>query len=152
MTKKQHKTMKTKQTQIEEAIREACPETMELKFGCKILVKEYNEINEVVFISNGSCKTDGGFRLFDVKKQDEIIVKILGTPLTLEHLLRAIEKKGLYFRTDGTFFKWEKFTEGGDGHHGVKSTYVTYDLTKTFQENMDNEELVEFLYKIICEK
>ena len=69
-------------------------------------------------------KKDGGLyycNLFNGKEY-----KIIGHPITFRHVMMTARKKyiSLYIRNDGTFFLWEKFTEGGAGHHGVKSTYI----------------------------
>lgn len=116
-------------------IRRSNPELLELKFGCEIRCKNYNEIEEGIFISKGSYKNEKGFRLFDIKKQDEIITEIIGSEVQLNHLLRAIEQVKLTFPST---------------HHEHKCLVIgMYDNSKSVEQNLDNPELCEFLYKLL---
>lgn len=70
-------------------------------------------------------------------------------PITLADVLRAMMgTKGhpWFVRDDGTFFKWEKFTEG-NGHHGVESTWATWNLATDLEGQSD--ETKAFLSKIL---
>lgn len=68
--------------------------------------------------------------------------------LTLEDVLIAIpNKKHIYFRSDGAFFKWEKFNDGGSGHHGVESTYVEWNYGKPLSDQ--SEETLKFINDIL---
>lgn len=125
---------------IEAKIREVCPELQELSFGCAIKAKNYQKIEDAVFISKGSYKNDGGFRLFDIKKQNEVIDEIIGHPVHLEHLLRTTSQAPV-----GSMWNWRtvgpKLWAHSDGPY--------YDLTLSFSDNMKNEQLVDFLYSIV---
>lgn len=69
--------------------------------------------------------------------------------ITLADVLRAMRKTQThwYIRTDGTFFEWEMFTPGGNGHHGVQSSYITWNLTTDLDGQ--SPETKEFLEKIL---
>ena len=134
-----------KSNQIKDIVKEIqriVPEIMELKFGCKIIVKNYDELDNGIFISNGSYKTETGFRLFDVKKQDEYIKQILGREITLQDLLFCISETGVVISFRGSY-KSLFFNENQDDEQH-------YDLTKSFLENLENDEFREFIYQLIC--
>lgn len=69
--------------------------------------------------------------------------------ITLADVLRAIRShaNNWFVRDDGTFFKWEKFTEGGSGHHGVESTYITWNLSTDLEGQSD--ETKTFISKVL---
>jgi hypothetical protein len=134
-----NKTMKTKQQQIEEAIRAVCPETMELKFGCWIRNKNTGDENLVI---NGDVF--GGkilhwnFNINEARILEPDNIKILGTPLDLSHLLRAIP---LTCRIVNTGYI---VATGFPNDVSCK-----YDLEKTLAENLEDPVLCEFLYQIL---
>lgn len=79
-----------------------------------------------------------------------LAISTVDAPITLADVLRAMYEfsdDSWYARYDGTFFKWEKFTEGGDGHHGVESTYITWNLALSLDEQ--EPEVIAFLAKIL---
>ena len=172
--------MKTKQTQIIEAIRAVCPETMKLKEGCIISVEKPSKLEAYVggfkkqentgntdFYSNwkmvGTENSSRGeiYRYefvtgyngysntvvhISVSKKDfELMnslgkIEILGTPLDLSHLLRAIPHSSI----------------DCDGYITVigfpNDLHANYNLTKTLAKNLEDPALCEFLYRIIVEK
>lgn len=142
---------------VENKIRELCPELMELTFGCEVKTKTWGTVKITAYEDEGKDESYMCYVLPDRTTGDEDglvfyekeIIEIIGHPIHLEHVLRAIEKKGYYIRSDGTFFKWEKFTDGGDGHHGVKSTYVTYKLS--LPSNQQPQPVIELLERLLVD-
>lgn len=134
--------MTTQLQELTQKIHKHCPELLELSFGCAIKAKEYQEVKEVVFISKGAYKTDGGFRLFAVEKQDETIVEILGHPITLEHVLKAFNgtKFGLKWHTQAVYFVESLGT-------GYDKFSMEWQLTKPLSEQ--SPETIKWLNEII---
>ena len=70
---------------------------------------------------------------------------------TIADLLVAIGRKGIkqsyFIRDDGTIFEWEGFADGGNGHHSIKSTYITLDLLRPFFHQ--SEETLSALVKLL---
>lgn len=64
----------------------------------------------------------------------------LGRPITIQDLLLAI---------DNLVNSWD-FQIYGNGTMSYKKREVKYDLTKSFLENLENDEFREFIYKLIC--
>ncbi|MBW1784164.1 MAG: hypothetical protein JRL30_25920 [Deltaproteobacteria bacterium] len=101
----------------------------------------YNELNK-----DGWCE------------EDAWKYKILGKPLSLQDILRAMDgrKRGCgyakgccFIRHDGVLFQWEKFTKGGAGHHGVMpiGEGVELDLSKPISEQ--SQEVLEALIDLL---
>ncbi len=82
--------MNTKLEAVREAILKAVPEIVELKFGCVITAK--NRMMQYIGKDNGqiALKLDDGALLIVDSLGD---VQVLGRPITLEDVLRAIGKK-----------------------------------------------------------
>ena len=126
----------TKPQEIQKKIRELVPELQELSKGCEVVVdskfgiqgygnvqcvKEYiKALGEVSLYGHNTCGKDYN-------------LEIIGHPIHLEHVLQAIEKKG------------EVLTP-----NGLWKLYRSYNLFPSFEENLENEELCEFLYELIC--
>lgn len=88
---------------LKSEIVEACPELMELSFGCKF---EYKE-NSYIFTSSTGMMTDlhqGTHSIFIAKRNgladfrdyiridEDYKIRILGHPIRISHVLRAIDK------------------------------------------------------------
>lgn len=75
--------------ELTKLIQEACPELMELSFGCELKVKNVEAL--CICIDNGGYKnTETGANVYyDVRKKDELI-KVLGHPIQLAYVLKAI--------------------------------------------------------------
>lgn len=137
---------------LTQAIQTICPELLELKFGCKIkIIERYNDFFEEVIkekyflftgiykeekstiivrgigINNGKLLRDEALYYLETKRKNPTIIpknfEILGSDITLEHVLKAIgnhERMGDYdisskeivfddFETDyrTTLFSWK---------------------------------------------
>lgn len=145
---------------VEEYIRKACPETMELSFGCRIQFKPHNPKFTYVIAKERSVFGAGGkvwelvadsrmiaenkkeaSRIWDTEIFELLDIDILGHELRLEHVLRAINASADGF-TNRTLnmsglFGWEMQT----GNTGVR-----YDLTKPLKNQ--SPELIDFLFNI----
>ena len=133
----------SKQQKLTEYIQKEIPEIMELKFGCEIL----NEvgIKEMVisyffheFKGYGKVKTlEGGSYHFDSK--DTEFKEIIGRPITLEDVLRVIEKNRDYVTInlieDYLLFQSQKF--------GTKSWKLGLPL------DQQSEETINFLWDLL---
>ena len=164
--------------QLKERIYALNPELKELTFGCLVRVKigtnitQYGRSDNVMTFKVCYLK-DGKMIINNTYDPDRSIVKddlveILGHPIHLEHVLRAMKLTG---------HEWEKVTVKGNIMHffipksesvttiedgvginneqyGSVTNYewwsVDYDMAKTFDQNIaENEELVKFLLEVI---
>lgn len=109
---------------------------------------EYDDSARVYSYSWGIVKSIDGLNTDEPGGEDFYI--ILGRPIRLADVLLAIDKarKNIFVRHDGVLFKWERFNEGGSGHHGVESTYVEWNIK---DDNLDNqsEETKQFLINLL---
>ena len=138
--------------QLKERIYALNPELKELTEGCRIKIwwldnPDEREADEEAVFSERSMRDNGGVD----GKYKQIIednvcgtVEIIGHPIHLEHVLRAIgDIQDRCMFSDGSFSAFNMVT-------GTWSKYCRYDLTKTFDQNIaENEELVTFLLSII---
>lgn len=119
---------------IESKIREACPELMELKRGCHVLLGE----SEAVFIGN-KVEPPYPYSFYHIDDNEinstNYIDKIIGHPIHLEHVMRVIKRD--MDRFDAEYW------------HYSRELLLRYDLTKTFEQNMENENLVDFLAGVL---
>jgi hypothetical protein len=132
-------------------IYETCPELKALEFGCKVRYEVFPGTNMIVTITDEVQKNDENSIIFsdsDVCR----IVEILGKEPQLNHLLRTInQNKNAYtayttIAPDDEARMFMGFIDAETEPHEKE-----YDLTKTVSENLENEALCSFLYKIICE-
>ena len=150
--------------QIEEAIRTAIPEILELKFGCGVkygdtfpsytyYCGELGDGKVILYLYNQR----GPIRV--TKDQFKTFGEILGREITLQDFLLMIKMKDEKLEQD--------FIETHQGHPPIKYNNfyqvmmvlakdwidgkTTYDLTKTFQENLEKDEFREFVYRLIIE-
>ena len=156
--------MKTKLQQLEEKIRELCPELMELSFGCEVwesdgswwrIVESYligpQRFNIVVLMNGGEIKT-----LFKGKLMTENY-KVIGHPIQLHHVLMAlrplVESKEIFIKIHGNYpFGKEGFYNGELVFHFEMnrepfSVNVGWDLSKPFQHQ--SEDLHNFLFDLL---
>lgn len=143
--------------QLEKIIREACPETMDLKFGCQLKIQDGSkyrycryftgsnrEDGELFFVDIDQVGSEDGYSYVEDFEENVDKEAILGSPLGLEHVLRAIEKSKhsghggphLAVATCGTFVSQTNWDTG-----------IAYDLTKPLSEQ--SEETIEYLLKIL---
>lgn len=171
-----------KRKAIIDSVHKACPETMELKFGC--ILKSRTSGVEIIFLGcerwRGHDKIDywkAGYSLAEfpfyalegekisephmqtgtqeyvrdmiasMNKQDEDF-EIIGSELWLEHLFRALKEINWAFEINNPFayfciYHNEKLCS-------IRDSYARYDLTLSLEGNLKNDELVEFLFPLLC--
>lgn len=151
-----------KTQELKERIYKHCPELKELSFGCEVKMVVYSkkhrkEINGKVLYY--SIPIDGGRLKTWIVKPDNMntlkdfgevsggftnSTEILGHPIHLEHVLRAIQESYFncvyYPAITGSEMKLNICANGKE---------VNYSLTKTFYQNCENPELVDFLLEVI---
>lgn len=153
--------MKNKLQILTDRINELVPENTRVKFGTKIKYQDREDQTRTGIVwredlytynAEGYSVTDNfqssSKPLFLERDSDW---EILGNPITLETVLMAMQNPettaNVYIRGDGTFFKWKEFAEG-NGNHQVNSTWVTWQLGKTLDQQ--SEELWDLLIEIVC--
>ena len=144
--------------EVLEKIREVC-DLKRLEFGCEVLCtynpnksKEKEKL-QMTFIGEGDIDdgVDGGLYHFLRKDVEYVgdttetsewwtIVKIIGLPVQLNHLLWAL-KTAKKIPTDGGVIHW--FSEQP----------VTYNLQKSVEDNLrSNPELLKWVHGVIIDK
>ena len=143
----------TPQQSVEKKIRKACPELQELKFGCEVIdlrtgfkrtVLEKKDLGVFIW----SHEDGNGVGVYQDK------VKIIGNPIQLQHVLRAIKagkKVSAAINENGRISLSEpvKYTAG----EVIPNTYpvhwvgCSYDLTRPSSEQ--SEEVYRFLDEIL---
>lgn len=141
--------------EIVEEIQRVVPSVMELKFGCKI--QRYIGVIDT-FVKLESFP-DGGFVIHLLKQNGKPLsygltrdefenIRILGREITLQDLLLVINEKGYedsYTPRVSLVYSINAVKNGIEiGDHNY------YDLTKSFLENLENDEFREFIYQLIC--
>jgi hypothetical protein len=142
------------QEKIIAKIYETCPELKALDFGCVEKRQYRNSFDE-----NGEPKKEINVMYLDennvvslhkqgLPNSDYWCHKkeILGKEIHLNHLLRTIQEK----YAEG-HISTSVFDNGLDrlSFYNDKSERIYYDLTKTVSENLENEELANFIGSII---
>lgn len=156
----------TNLSKLRAAIIEAVPEIVELKPGCQVMLGDYD--NGVVVAEIGICHrhktwagcqnyegleeceyddgvhiafvSDEGYSTIDKKTSDIADYNILGRPITLADVLRAVGmKKSIYLKTLGEQLRLVD-ESGGE--------LEWWDLTK----NLDDQspETIDFLTSVLC--
>ena len=141
--------------ELTKKIQAHCPELVELSFGCVVKRTKYGKPSFGHVISCGGSRTEiirlgmiawEGNRVAKIEIVDAF--EILGHPITLEHVLRAIAKsgrgdikyRGVYNSLNYTFMALGEGTiETGSNHH--------YDLNKPL--HLQSEPLINWLNTII---
>ncbi len=144
----------TNKEQCEKRIRELVPSLQELEFGCEIKNNLTDAVLHVVEncdpMANEDCDitlfSNSSLYLFEASSKDKDL-EILGKPIHLEDVLRAIDKHlgeedswEYAVRADGEIVK-----DYGEGRHDTVG--IKYDLSKPFSEQP--EEVYEFLNTIL---
>ena len=165
----------TPRQQVEQAIREACPELQELKFGC--LVEDHqtdkcfilhNDNGELITYAWAgdihsfpaemrlSDEDKKRYRIKRFSKNDEgayeDVYKILGSPIHLEHVMRAIEvalQENEHEYADAAL-RLLNIQCGKAGHFTGTSSEELINLSLPFEKWSD--ELINFLHPILCVK
>lgn len=138
-------TLTQKYNQVKSAVITACPEVMELSFGCRV---EYED-RQFLYITDGMA---GMYTIWS--KESSAIhkspndIKILGHPIGIAYVLRAIEKEKSYNTfdvVDGNFQIWDEATYDDD-----KPVFIWNLSQDTLDWHLANKpEVVEFLYNIL---
>jgi hypothetical protein len=146
--------MTPKQTQeVKEKIIEAVPEIMELKFGCYI--SGNGLLNARVVGGSGGYSPEydciavlrSGSRNIELINLNENYYEILGRPIQLADVLRAINAKD----GNGEFYCIDAQGDFGEPTpEGVAMFGVKWDLSKDFDGQSD--ETKTFIYNILIKK
>ena len=156
--------MTPQQTQeVKEKIIEAVPEIMELKFGCRVFIEQciwksnvdgYDAFGTVIRkIENTDYKQldvsldDYDGDILNVWENDGYDFKVLGRPIQLADVLRAINAKD----GNGEFYCIDAQGDFGEPTpEGVAMFGVKWDLSKDFDGQSD--ETKTFIYNILIKK
>lgn len=149
----------SKLNQLQEAIIERVPEIRELKFGCKVLIKDSANYAAVeITIDNGMtvypehnalCMDGNLFYPISDQDQDNMVYidKIIGRDITLADVLLAISE-----------------TPRAVGHSNIRIGYVYGDFLVAINVgkqffwkpdkplHLQDEETIDFLHDVICQK
>ena len=154
--------MSTPLTRVHAAIVAVCPDVLELKFGCE--VRGMNNTWRLIHLGNPETAWDLPFQFINksgacwstTEKPD---FEILGRPITLCHVLRAIEKRTAqddwrmpyWFGLDTDGNGNARFTHMyGDGkNEGYELTCISWNL-KNDSLDAQSPETLEFLCSILC--
>lgn len=121
------------------------PEIMELKFGCELyhgiatFYLDMNRNGEIWVLQDNQVKLKNWF----IKD-----IQILGRPITLADVLRAIGNMLIIVDSEGNFYKMQM--KLSDKLPKLGSHLGTWDLTKDLDGQ--SEDTIEFLLEIIPEK
>lgn len=136
----------TKKQAVREAVIKACPELMELTFGCRVCLNVDKWPYETIVKKDDFEEAFVGVH---IEFGSNEITKILGHLIGIAEVLRAIDDKqkqvlpnwaialsaaGLFAFQDGTKFK---------------TTNVQWNLTKSLDGQSD--ETIDFIYQILIE-
>jgi len=140
--------------QLEAKIQEAVPEIMKLKFGCRVDAKDrrghihsamwdkkFNEKNLSSFNFTHEEELRMETVFVDVKKGDNY--KILGRPITLEDVLRAVEKE---------LEDSEDFYVHYNGNMFVNPTNVKAEWKLNTPLQDQSEETIDFLHTLLTKE
>ena len=142
----------TKLEQLTAVIQKACPELLNLEFGCKFLVTlpsgrsdiysflRYSHQDRASFL-RGDCSTPVWFSYSEYK-----LFKILGREPQLAEVLRAaLNKAQIYDRDNNTTTAEVQYLQRTRGW-----ILDIWDLSKDL--NSQKTEVIDFLHKLLCEK
>ena len=139
----------TKQQQIKEKVYASCPELKKLSFGCElesgVIVGQWYKPQwkcECFYVAK-DFKNMFTMSIGDAKKE------IIGHPIHLEHLLKTIETRNGENQFLELNFGTNLGMRMGYGVEKPPTDWVAYNLSKSFDENLENDELVEFLLEIL---
>lgn len=132
----------TPRQQVEQAIREACPELQDLKFGCRVKIRltEGGGTIATYLGTDPSGMILTTFAEFHENKesiQRDLHYTIIGSPIHLEDVVRAMFIKN---KSEHELTKRVQFIE----------LFTLYSLAKTYDQQSD--ELINFLHPILCGK
>lgn len=140
----------TKKEKILKKIKEACPELMELSFGCEVRHSSYRATCICIGLNGAITKEHiivpktkkfGGMSTYHPLGFAKC--EIIGHEPELRHLLRIIKENdislGLFHGETSLVFDDNKL-----GTH--------YNLQKSLSDNLDNTAFCDFIYELICKE
>ncbi len=141
--------------EVLEAVRKAVPESMELKFGCRVIYerRKYTLIDKPMNMMSvqgvrATSETNRGHAFLHVESID----KIIGGDLGLQDVLIALDKsypeRYAYQATLGMILFMDK-PKIPLNKRDYTRTALYYNLTKDFHHQ--SEEFYSFLHKILCQ-
>jgi len=143
----------TQKQRLEEKVREAVPESMELKFGCRVVrsTEEYIFLHMSDEMTGDIEKDMKQCAQLYCEKSDKIVFttkidKILGRPLTLQDVLiglQGVDNQRFWISDRGEILSpddWE--------FRKIPMQGRIYDLTKDYHHQSD--EFYTFLYELLC--
>jgi hypothetical protein len=144
--------------ELETKIRELCPELMELSFGCEVManlcfedargepIDDYNLDTFIISKHDIVEPRSSDLRVgqYVVHNQREYLVyKIIGHPITLEHVLKALWEDYL-INGEGVFFQYL----GGTGYGSLAWLPYHWKLGRPLEDQ--SEKTIKLLHKLIC--
>lgn len=139
-----------KKRQVLDTIRNLC-DLKRLEFGCELKSKDTDSIHVVIFSNKHGIETlEKGFTVEETLEWHiaEIIdrdFEIIGLPVELKDLMRLMKEKDILL--------CKEYYYGGDiGSQELAEILLIYDFTTTFEKNLDNPELLDLIYELICKK
>lgn len=141
-----------KRQAVEQAIREVCKELLIFERGCEVIMSfgEIEAVAEIDSVFGDSFSIATSNAVYD----KEAIRKVIGHPIHLEHVMRAIATAkvcmdcvdgGSKYCASG----WHEDMNVSAGRMREKLLQL-YDLSLPFTEQSD--ELINFLHPILCAK
>lgn len=141
----------TKLQQVEKKIREACPELMEMSFGCEVKHGAYTvkvlsakafgrTVNGKEKSTFASVIASDGERVVGFVLEDK--ETIIGHPIHLEHVLRAVGT-GRRVRIDINII---------DDCIGLYNGTAESKYNLTLPPSKQSPELINFIHEILCQK
>lgn len=146
----------SKLSQIEQKIKEVCPWLMKLEFGCVI---DVNGTPRTVYKVDrqGDVFTLLGESQFIISKETvefSRVITIIGKEPQLSDLLYTIGKvhpnRHILFNSEGQLVEYLAHIESGEMGLWYLTEGKPFDLTKSLRENLENEELCDFIHQLIC--
>lgn len=141
----------TKYEAVRAKIVEACPELQELTFGLRFLCG--NEIHVLISLGKDGGYTSGivhgnGKDVWGLQSYQQVFLEeykddIIGHPIRLSHVLRAIGKRGHHMRNFSLSVEALSFEYINSG------VLVQLDLTKD-DLSLQSADTIDFLFKILC--
>ena len=134
----------TNYEKIRAATNKACPELLELTFGCEVGIGEWRDATSYIVLNgkphNLTIMTDEG-RIVDGFMLGGNWT-IFGKPPELQNVLRALDKasEDIVMNLEGNFMEYIY-------HEGLEYLGHTYDLTKPLHEQ--SEQTLEFLASLL---
>lgn len=140
--------MTQKLNQLQQAIREVCMELKELTFGCEVLHKSTNDVRHVVSdsvagVCAGVCISTPRTGIVMYHHHFNELFEIIGHPIHLEHILRAVSGISQHLRYFSLSDKCISFEYIPTGY------LVQIDFTLPL--HLQSDDFINWLYRVLCE-